>query len=36
MLAAPRFLIFGDFRFNVATRELLRIADDHPALLSAG
>ncbi len=31
MLAAPRFLIFGDFRFNVVTRELLRLGTEHPA-----
>jgi DNA-binding winged helix-turn-helix (wHTH) protein len=31
MLSAPRFVIFGDFRFNMATRELLRIGTDHLA-----
>jgi DNA-binding winged helix-turn-helix (wHTH) protein len=31
MLTAPQFLIFGDFRFNVPTRELLRIGTDRSA-----
>jgi DNA-binding winged helix-turn-helix (wHTH) protein/tetratricopeptide (TPR) repeat protein len=31
MLTPPRFLIFGDFRFNVPTRELLRIGPDRSA-----
>jgi DNA-binding winged helix-turn-helix (wHTH) protein/ketosteroid isomerase-like protein len=31
MLTAPRVLIFGDFRFNVPTRELLRIGNDRSA-----
>jgi uncharacterized protein (TIGR02246 family) len=31
MLAAPKVLIFGDFRFNVPTRELLRVETDRSA-----
>jgi DNA-binding winged helix-turn-helix (wHTH) protein len=31
MLTAPRILIFGEFRFNVPTRELLRIGNDRSA-----
>ena len=31
MLTEPRVLIFGDFCFNVPTRELLRIGNDRPA-----
>jgi DNA-binding winged helix-turn-helix (wHTH) protein len=31
MLTPPRFLIFGDFRLDVPTRELLRIGPDRSA-----
>ena len=31
MLTEPRVLIFGDFCFNVPTRELPRIGNDRPA-----
>jgi DNA-binding winged helix-turn-helix (wHTH) protein/ketosteroid isomerase-like protein len=31
MLTAPRVLIFGNFRFNAPTRELLRIGNDRSA-----